>query len=383
MSLTLWNDEQHRPLQHIRVLDMSVMLPGPFLTRILAQYGADVIKVEHLPNGDPLRGLPDSTLFDMLNQGKRSIGIDLKHEEGKALVKQLVEEADLFVENFREGVMDKMGLGYADISEVNPDLLYLSLRGFSGKNAPHSGHDLNFIATSGVGEWFLENDQPNYSTHFGDLVGGALNPAIKLLVHLANPARRGMHLVSYMDEGFRTLFLPRAYEAVRGQTEGKGEGVHPGYYSHLNGSLPHSRYYRCRDKQWVALNAIQEKHWKLFCEVVDKKEWIPRMNDATLVSQVEALFRDAPASYWEALSDKRDACLFRVIPWEEHVNYSQARPQLSTDPLTWCGFAPNLSLQKSPEIGRDTFTVLHSIGATNKEIAELVDRKVVHQPKQA
>lgn len=380
MNLTLWNDEQHRPLQHIRVLDMSVMLPGPYLTRILAQYGADVVKVEHLPKGDPLRELPDSTIFELLNQGKRSIGVDLKTNDGKAIIKQLVEEADLFVENFREGVMDQMGLGYADISEVNPDLLYLSLRGLSGKNTPRTGHDLNFISTSGVGEWFLENDQPNYSTHFGDIVGGTLAPAIKLLVHLANPARRGMHLVCHMDEGFRTLFLPRAYESVRSASDGKAT-THQGYFTHLNGTQPHSRYYRCRDKQWIALNAIQEKHWKLFCEVVDKKEWASRADDPTLTPELEALFRDAPASYWEALAGKREVCLFRVIPWEEHVNYSQARPQLSTDPLTWCGFAPNLQLHKSPELGRDSFTVLHAIGATNKEIAELVDRGIIHQPK--
>ena len=110
-----------------------------------------------------------------------------------------------------------MGSGYPELSEENPDLIYVSLRGLSGRNAVHAAHDLNFIAASGVGEWFLESGTPNYSTHFGDMVGGALAPTIKLLFHLANPARAGMHLISYMDEGFRSLYLPRAFDSLQGR----------------------------------------------------------------------------------------------------------------------------------------------------------------------
>ena len=131
MSFSLWNDEQDRPIQHLRIIDMTVMLPGPYLTRVLSQYGADVIKVEALPNGDPVRALPDTSLFELLNRGKRSIGVNLKHEQGISLVRQLAGEADVFIENFREGVLDSMGLGYSDLSEENPDLLYLSVRGLS------------------------------------------------------------------------------------------------------------------------------------------------------------------------------------------------------------------------------------------------------------
>lgn len=382
VSVSLWNDEQERPLQHLRIIDLSILLPGPFLTRILAQYGADVIKIEDLPNGDPLRQLKNSALFEMLNQGKRSVGVKLKDEKGVELVKMLAGEADVFVENFREGVLDSLGLGYADLSEENPDLLYLSLRGFSGKGATFAGHDINFIAQSGCGEWFLENGHPNYSTFFGDLIGGTYIPALKLMFHLANPARVGMHLVSNMDEGFRALYLPRAFETVKAEKLSKEERANFGVSNLFSGHIPHSRYYRCRDDRWISLNAVQEKHWETFCDVVDRKDWKPRLSDPSLTPEMEKLFLDAPSTYWEALTAGKQTCLVRVVSWDEHISFSQARPQLSSDPLTWAGFAPNTNLSSCPKFGQDTFSIMHSMGLSNKDIADWMQAKIVHQAEQ-
>lgn len=382
MSTTsLWSDEQERPIQHLRVIDLTVMLPGPYVSRMLAQYGADVIKIEALPKGDPLRELKDSAAFEVLNQGKRSVAVDLKSPDGVEIVRSLAGEADLFIENFREGVMDRLGLGYADLSEENPDLLYFSLRGLSGKNAPRASHDLNFMAASGVGEWFLESGTPNYSTQFGDIVGGALVPALKLMCHLANPARRGMHLVSYMDESLRALYLPRAYDEYKAESLPEDKRAAFGTQRALDGKMPHSRYYKCRDNRWISLNAIQEKHWTAFCDVVDRAAWKGRMWDPTLVPEVEKLFHDAPSTYWEALAANRDLCLYRVVPWSEHVSFSQARPQLASDPLTWAGFAPNPALTAAPELGRDTFAVMHSFGVSNKEMSEWLQKGVLFQPE--
>lgn len=379
MSLSLWNDEQELPLQHLRIIDLTVMLPGPYLTRVLAQYGADVVKVECLPHGDPLRNVSDSAVFDLLNQGKRSVGIDLRDPKGVEMVRRLAGEADVFIENFREGVLDDMQLGYSELSEENPDLLYLSLRGFEGKRATQAGHDLNFIATSGCGQWYLESGIPNYSAQLGDIVGGMMMPALKLMFHLANPARRGMHLVSNMDEGFRSLYLPRAYdlfEQVKKTNLPKPFGLH----HQTDGSKPHSRFYKCRDGQWLSLNAIQTKHWDTFCEVVDRNEWKSRWGDIELVSEVEKLFLDAPAAYWEALCANREVCLFRVIPWEEHLSFSQAKPQLSSDPLAWAGFAPNAGVRDCPRLGADTFSILTTMGYNNKEISDLLQSGIVFHP---
>lgn len=379
MSISLWTDEQERPLQHLRVIDLTVMFPGPYLTRLLAQYGADVIKVEAIPGGDPLRQHSNTALFELLNQGKRSVAVNLKSEQGAFLVRQLAGEADLFVENYREGVMDSMGLGYAELSEENPDLLYLSIRGFKGKGGVRAGHDLNFVAASGVGEWFLGTGTPNYSAQFGEIIGGTLVPAVKLLFHLANPNRRGMHLVTTMDESFRTLYLGKAYDLYRGESLGEEQRKNFGYHRSLDGLMPHSRYYRCRDNQWVSLNAVQKKHWDAFCEVVDREAWKERMGDPALVPEVEKLLQTAPATYWEALTQNRELCLFRVVPWAEHLDFSQARPQLSSDPLTWAGFAPNPALKSVPNLGHDTFAVFNSMGISNKDLSDWLSGGILLQ----
>jgi alpha-methylacyl-CoA racemase len=359
------------------VIDLSVMIPGAYLTRLLAQYGADVIKVEHLPHGDPTRELKQTGVFELLNQGKRSIGINLKTEEGVALVRRLAGEADLFVENFREGVMDSFGLGYAELSEDNPDLVYLSVRGLTGNNASRAAHDNNFIATSGCGEWFLESGVPDYSTQWGDIIGGALVPAIRLLLHLSNPVRGGMHIITSVDEAFRAVYLPRAFDSVHAETIPENERKNYGLQNLVGGKEPHTRYYRCRDGQWIALSAVQPKHWNTFCEIVDRKPWKTRQHDAALIPELEKLFQDAPSTYWEALVTNKEACLFRVIPWGEHLTFSQARPQLTNDPFAWAGFAAQPSIRAAPLLGADTYSVMHTLGLDNKEIAELTKKGVI------
>ena len=378
MSQSMWNDEQSQPIQHLRVIDMTVMLTGPFLTRLMAQYGAEVIKIEKLPEGDHLRRPEYQGIFELLNQGKKSFAVNLDKEEGVEIVRKMAAEADVFVENFRDGVMDRLGLGYSDLSEDNPDLIYLSLRGFGGQMTTRSGHDLNFISASGVGEWFLEGG-PNYSTQFGDIIGGVLSPLIKLLMHLSNHNRRGMHLISHMDEGFRTLYLPRAYEMVKAEQVPDDLRKNFESWKIFNGQQPHSRYYRCRDNQWVSLQAVQLKHWETFCEVVDRQEWKSRHTDPLLISDLEKLFSDAPASYWEALSGNRDVCLIRVVPWNEFLSFSQIRSQLNSDPLTWAGYLPNTQLLACPSLGKDTLTLGHSVGLNNQQLSKLLAEGVLGQ----
>lgn len=382
--MELWSDEQERPLQHIRVVDLTVMLPGPWVTRMLAQYGADILKIEATPDGDPLRNVSQTRAFELLNQGKRSVAINLHSEKGVEIVRRLASESDVFIENYREGVMDRYGLGYSHLSEDNPDILYVSLRGIKGEFAKMAAHDMNFIAASGCGEWFLENGSPNFSTHFGDIVGGALTPLTRMLFHLANPARRGMHLLNYMDEGFRTLYLTRAWDSLVSEKvttppekgtpsseKSKAQGEF-GLHALLNGAQPHSRYYRCRDEQWISLNAVQPKHWEIFCRAVDHVDWIARHADRSLTADLEKLFHDAPSNYWEVLVKGHDACLVRVVPWAEHLSHTDTRAKMSSDPLTWAGFAPSTNLKGCPELGHDTFSVLHGAGLDNQEIAELI-----------
>lgn len=180
MSEPLWNDEMIKPIQHLRVIDFTEMLAGPYLTRILAQFGAEVIKVEKCPSGDLLRSSPDFGDFEFLNQGKKSICLNAEHKEGKEIVKTLAAEADIFVENFGSEIMEELGLGYADLAEKNWDLIYLSLQD-------------TVEDSSGV-----------------EAVGGVYAPLIKLLIHLINPNRRGMHLIGQVKDGPRDFYLSQA-----------------------------------------------------------------------------------------------------------------------------------------------------------------------------
>lgn len=377
MTQSLWNDEPSRPLQHLRVLDLTVMVPGPFVSRLLAQYGADVVKVEPLPDGDATRTVPDSSLFRLLNQGKRSIALNMRSAETAGILRALAREADVLIENYREGVLDALGLGYGDLAMENPEMVYVSMRGFSGKNSKKAGHDLNFIAASGVGEWFLENGVPNYSTLFGDMLGGAMGCALKLALQLANPDRRGMHLITSMDESFRTAFLPRAYEAFH--NEQNRRPIDSGLRRWTDGKQPHSRYYQCQDGGWISLNAIQPKHWAIFCDGMGRTDWLERQHDPMLSEELVTHFASEPAAAWETRFANHDVCLFKVVSWQEHLASSLASQQLQNDPFAWAGFTPQDGLLESPELGQDTFAILTALGHSNREISDFLDRGVAWQ----
>ena len=190
-----------------------------------------------------------------------------------------------------------------------------------------------------------------------------------------------MHLVSYMDESFRALYLPRAYDCFKSENVSEEKRKNFGAQREFDGTKAHSRFYQCRDGLWISLNAIQKKHWDAFCEVVDRQAWKTRMHDETLVPEVEKLFQDAPSTYWEALTSTREVCLFRVVPWSEHISFTQARPQLATDPFTWAGFGANPALTPAPVLGRDTYAIMHSLGATNKEIGDKLQEGLIFQPE--
>lgn len=374
-------DLTQQPLSHLRVVDLTVMLPGPLVTRILAQHGAQVVKIEHLPAGDPMRGLETSSLWEMLNQGKRSLALDLKAPESTAIIGRLCAESDVIIENMREGVMDQLGLSYAELSRNNPDLLYVSLRGFVGDRARQVGHDLNFIATSGVGEWFLENGHANHSTLFGDLIGGALVPAMRVLSQLCSTHRRGMHLVTHMDEGFRFLYLPRAYDTVAG--ERREEGASYGLHQSMDGRSPHSGFYRCNDGCWISLNAIQSKHWDKLCEVISQPEWKMRQADESLIPELARCFAEQSSVYWDALNAQHGFCLFRVVPWKEYLEKSGARQTLSQDPLEWVGFQSHPDLVGAPALGQDSNSILSEAGFSREQIQSLASQGVLLQSESA
>src|SRR5436190_16107911 len=172
------------PLEGLRVLDLTRLLPGPFCTMLLADLGADVVKIEDPRGGDPARraatGGPEEmgSLFLLVNRNKRSVTLDLKTEAGRGLLLRLVDRADVLVESFRPGVMDRLALGYDVLAQRNPRLIYASLSGFgqSGPYRDRPGHDLNYLALAGVLGYNVGRDgQPvPPAAQIADLGGGSL-----------------------------------------------------------------------------------------------------------------------------------------------------------------------------------------------------------------
>ena len=271
------------PLSGIRVLDLSHLLPGPLCTLILADLGADVLKIERGPHGDLNRQIPPfshglSTYFMMLNRNKKSLVLDLKSEAGKRHFLSLVKKADVVVENFRPGVMKRLGLDYPSLSRINPSLIYCAISGY-GQKGPWqeaAGHDLNYIAMTGIleGASYPQKKRPMLPTQLSDIVGGSLLPSISILsaLHLRQKTKKGCFIDSAMLPGTMLLMM-----MISGKVFVTGEELYQ-ENDRMTGKYPNYRIYPTRDDKAMALAAIEPKFWKEFCRVIGKKEfesWIP------------------------------------------------------------------------------------------------------------
>ncbi|MES0873371.1 CaiB/BaiF CoA transferase family protein [Sinimarinibacterium thermocellulolyticum] len=244
-------------LAGIRVLDLSRLLPGPFCSLYLAQMGAEVIKIEEPDGGDYARGMRE--LFAQVNRGKKSVTLDLRVDADREAFLELVDDADVVLESFRPGVMDKLGCGYATLRARNPKLVYAALTGY-GQTGPYrdwAGHDLNYLALAGV----LEQIGPaggapvQSNLQIADLAGGALTCALGILAAVIGARSSGqgtMVDVSMMDGAL--AMMPVALASLRqdGSLPPRGAGL-------LTGLLPNYRIYRCRDGRYLAVGALEPK----------------------------------------------------------------------------------------------------------------------------
>lgn len=303
-----------KPLDGLLVLDFSTLLPGPFATLMLAEAGADVIKIEP-PAGEAMRGYEpkwgaDSAIFAMLNRGKRSLSLDLKDPEANARVRDLARRADIVVEQFRPGVMSRLGLGYEMLCRDNPRLIYCSITGYGqvGPRSADAGHDLNYIGDTG----FLAlshgdaADAVLPATPVGDIGGGSYPAIINILLALEERRRtgHGRHLDIAMSENI----FPFAYWAL---ASGLATGKWPGEGDHLvTGSSPRYRVYATRDGKGLVVAALEPKFWSIFCDVIGldpalRADTADPVVTATEIARLVAA-EDAPA--WEQRLAGKDCC---------------------------------------------------------------------------
>ncbi len=248
---------QNTLLSGVRVLDLSRLLPGPFCTLYLAQLGAEVIKIEEPNGGDYARGMPE--MFSQVNRGKKSITLDLRLDADREQFLKLVETADVVIESFRPGVMDKLGCSYDVLRARNPRIVFAALTGY-GQTGPYSqwaGHDMNYLALAGVLDQIgVAGGAPAQSNlQIADLAGGALTCALGIVAAVLGAQKSGagtMVDVSMMDGAM--AMMPIALSSLR-----EGKDVPARGTAMLTGALPNYNVYRCRDGKYLAVGALEPK----------------------------------------------------------------------------------------------------------------------------
>jgi alpha-methylacyl-CoA racemase len=314
------------PLDGITVIDFSTLLPGPLATLILARAGARVIKIERPPSGDEMRSFSpqwgsSSANFALLNAGKESVRMDLKDSRERARVKRLIQDADILVEQFRPGVMERLGLGFAVLSRQHPRLIYCSISGYgqSGPRRSTAGHDLNYLAVTGMLSLVCgaEGEPVMPPALVADIGGGSYPAVINILLALLQRERsgRGTHLDIAMAEN---LFPWMYWGLGSGFASGKWPAIG---HELVTGGSPRYNLYKTQDDRYIAVAALEDRFWKRLCEMLDLPAGaVKELPDSESVRDLIAgKMAERPADEWHRLFELEDVCCAVVRDLEEAV----------------------------------------------------------------
>jgi alpha-methylacyl-CoA racemase len=384
-----------QPLNGIRVLDLSRLLPGAYASQMLADFGADVIKVEEPGSGDYGRYMPPhgpggmSLYFLAINRNKRSITLNLKTPQGREIFLRMVGGADVVLESFRPGVLERLGLGYEQLKETNPGIIYCAISGY-GQDGPYrlrAGHDLNYAGYAGLLHYNRgpHGEPAMPATQLGDLAGGSYMAVIGILTALMGRTQTGegrMIDVS-MTEGVRSL-LP----LVSTTYFNTGKAPQPGRSS-LDGGLPCYNIYETRDGKHVTLAALEPKFWHTFCTRIGHLELLPfhmpvgpgEREEA--MDMLRAIFKTKTRDEWVAELAEVDACVGPVYSLDEAMNdpHAQARGVSVSSGQGEQAFRtlpsfPRISDVENeqryppPGLGEHTGELLHEAGYSDAEIEQ-------------
>lgn len=294
-----------RPLEGLKVVDFSTLLPGPMASLILVEAGAEVIKIERPGTGDEMRGYEPrigetSANFALLNRAKQSVVLDLKSPEGRKEARRLASEADILIEQFRPGVMDRLGLSYETLSADNPGLIYCSITGYgqTGPKAQLAAHDLNYAAETGFLSLVRGADgTPAMTvTPIADLAGGAYPAVINILMALAERARTGSG--RYLDVAMADNLFPLLYWALGSGFSGRWPGASADL---VTGGGPRYRIYRTSDGRHLAAAPIEDRFWSRFCHLIG-------VDDTADAEAVAAAIAGKTAAEWQSILAGEDVC---------------------------------------------------------------------------
>ena len=396
-------------LEGIRVLDLSRLLPGGFCSLLLADFGAEVLKVEDTGMGDYIRWSPPyyegaddsakSALFLSLNRNKRSIRLNLKTDGGREVLLRLVREYDVVLESFRPGVLDRLGVGYEQMREENPGIVYCAISGY-GQDGPmrdRSGHDMNYLGLIGLLGLTGERDGPPVQAagQIADLGGGALMAAFGIMAALRERDRSGLGQmvdVSMADGALSWLAMVAAQYFADGVVPRRG-GLP------LAGSLVCYRPYACSDGH-VTLGALEPKFWQAWCRGVGREDLIEQQFSGAgseVHAEVERIFLERTRDEWTAFASEHDCCLEPVLDLDEALSSElvQAREMVVeldqpgvAEPVRQLGVPVKLSRtpggvhSPGPALGENTREVLEALGYSAEEAAALHEGGAVAGPSQ-
>lgn len=372
-------------LSGLKVLDLSMNLPGPFLTWLLACLGAEVLKLENPVGGDYARGIGaglGAAYFATLNRGKKSLALNLKHARGREICLKLLESHDILVEGFRPGTLARLGLGFAELSARFPRLIQVSITGYGqdGVYSQKAGHDINYLAQAGVlgmtgtreGQLALPGVQ------MADLAGGSWPALAGLLAAVIQRGTTGRGQL--VDAAMYDGSLSMATMVFAGVAAGLSEDG-PGRML-LNGGAPCYGLYRTADGGHMSLGALEPKFWQNFCRAVERPDLVARQfGGPKAISEVATIFAARDLREWVDLLGPADCCAEPVLSLKQAAAapLAQERGMLDQDqqgrthlacPLKLSA-SPALPLAPAPGLGQHSQEVLAALGFAPREVEEL------------
>ena len=380
------------PLSGLKILDVSRLLPGPYATTILSEFGAHVIKIEDPDAGDPTRAtIPkragESIYFSALNRGKRSLTLNLKSEKGREIFRRLSASSDVLVEGFRPGIMKKLGLDFESLKKTNPRLIYCAITGYgqSGADSERAGHDLNYLAKSGLLDFLQKDGQPIVpGFQLTDIVGGTLQALVGILLALIQREKtgRGQFVDVSMADG-ALLFLPLILAEF---------GIQHLPPNPVGGFFACYFLYPTQDGRTLSVACYERKFWESFCRALEHEEWIPLQFNPdpavqqNLKSQISQILVSHSLNHWVKIFAPLNICVEPVQSLNEVVSdpHFQERGDLFQKngvlnlhfPLHG-GELKKHPGTRAPGLGEHTVQILGELGFSEEEIRELKEEGIV------
>ncbi|MFC1824522.1 CaiB/BaiF CoA transferase family protein [Thermodesulfobacteriota bacterium] len=388
-------------LKGTKILDLSRQLPGPLCSMYLADMGAEVLKIEDTIGGDITRWDPpiikeNSAFFLLINRNKKSLKLNLKAPEGYEIFCRLLKDADVVIEQFRPGVVERLKVDYQTLIKLKPDLVYCSLTGF-GQDSPYklkAAHDLNYIGFAGLlGQTGRRSGRPIIpGIQVADEAGGSLMAAMGILAAIIGRQKtgKGKYIdVSMMDSVFSLMVIGLGTLFGNNETTGRGEGL-------LTGGTPCYDVYETKDGRFMALGALEEKFWTNFCHAVERPDLVKdQFAEGTRLEEVrkevEAIFKEKTRDEWESFFAEVDACCTPVLELHESIEDKHILDRKMVfemdhpieGKIKQLGFPIRFSDSSfevkslPPMWGEHTQEILTSLGFSEEDIQKLKEKKVI------